>query len=188
MLIPFGVLSAAGAEVAGDYELIATEILGSAQSSITFSNLGDYASTYKHLQFRIAARSDRPAIGDSAMLRFNGDSAGNYRAHWLNGDGTSVAAQETGAGATKLYGARMAGGSAAANIFGGGVCDILDVYSASKNTTTRALTGSVASSPILFLFSGVWLNVSTISSVTLFADMGTNFVAGSRFSLYGIRG
>jgi hypothetical protein len=49
---PLGILSAAGAGggVAGDYELISSEILGTTAASVTFSSLGDYAppiSTYK---------------------------------------------------------------------------------------------------------------------------------------------
>jgi hypothetical protein len=51
---PLGILSAAGAGggVAGDYELISSEILGTTAASVTFSSLGDYSSTYKHLQIR----------------------------------------------------------------------------------------------------------------------------------------
>lgn len=44
---PLGILSAAGAGgvVAGDYELISTQILAATTNSVTFTSLGDFAST-----------------------------------------------------------------------------------------------------------------------------------------------
>jgi hypothetical protein len=70
---PLGILSAAGAggggPLASDYELISTQILTSPQSSITFSSLGTYSSTYKHLQVRAVARSTR-CYYKHGVLRF----------------------------------------------------------------------------------------------------------------------
>lgn len=188
MLIPFGVLSAAGAGgvAAGSYELITTEILGSAQSSITFSNLGDYSSTYKHLQLRIASRSGRAAENDPIFLRFNSDSGSNYSYHEMGPSGGGV---YSAAGTSQTSVARAgssAGSTAAANAFGASVIDILDPYSTTKNTTTRTLMG-VGGNTIL-LTSGAWYNTASITTITLTTFSATDFVTGSRFSLYGIKG
>ena len=187
MLIPFGVLSAAGAGgVAGDYELISSEILGSSQASIVFSNLGDYSSTYKHLQIRTVGRTDRGsgAVADTALVRINGDTGSNYSRHFLLGDGSSVSSG-AGVSQTSMFGPRFTASGATANAFGAGVIDILDPYSTTKNTTIRSLNGI---SILIYLTSGSFLSTAAVSSVTLLPQVGSNFVSGSRFSLYGIKG
>jgi hypothetical protein len=184
MLIPFGVLSAAAfAPVAeGDYELIASEILTASQASVTFSNLGDYSSTYKHLQIRYAARN----TGDFAQLRlqFNADSGSNYAWHNLTGNGSSVGVN---AATTQTFAniGRVAQSTFAANIFGGGVIDILEPYSTTKNKTLRGLGGSANN--LILLQSSLWINTASVTSFLL-EGSGGSFTAGSRFSLYGIRG
>jgi hypothetical protein len=187
MLIPFGVLSAAG--VSGfdsDYELIASEILGSSQTSVTFSSLGTYSSTYKHLQIRYTGRSDGPNADDTLRVRFNSDTGSNYVFHQLGGSSTTVFSSAL-TSQTGTYPAQFAGSAAAANIFGSGVIDILDPYSASKNTTVRGLAGITGGVNLVLLRSGLWVNTASITTITIDADTGTNLVAGSRFSLYGIR-
>jgi hypothetical protein len=188
MLIPFGVLSAAGAGgVAGDYELIATELVGADTPSITFSSLATYSSTYKHLQIRTASRNSRTGFSTGVVsLRFNGDTSSSYTYHELFGNGSSVSSYADGS-QTSIRGAFfVAGASTAANAFGGGVLDILDPFSTTKNTTTRSLSG-VADAAVA-LTSGAFFKTDAITSITLLGIGGTNLVAGSRFSLYGIRG
>ena len=189
MLIPFGVLSAAGAEVgvAGSYELIATEILTASETSVVFSSLGDYSSTYKHLQIRVTARTDRASVIDSVVVRLNGDTASNYARHAVYGDGSSVSSFGL-ANQSFMTGISTSGNSAAANIFGAGVIDLLDPYSTTKNKTVRSLSGNANTGFSVSLGSGHWRNTASVTSITLFPQNGTNIVAGSRFSLYGIKG
>jgi hypothetical protein len=125
MLIPFGILSAAGAGVPeGTYELISTTVLGGTAASITFSSLGDYSSTYKHLQLRIAARS-ASASSFSGRLRFNGDTGANYSFHQLLGTGSSVlSTADTGQTGTDIL--PVSNSTSTASSFGGAVIDILD--------------------------------------------------------------
>jgi hypothetical protein len=90
MLIPFGILSAAGAGggVAGDYELISSEILGTTAASVTFSSLGDYSSTYKHLQIRAVVRHSAADNENYTTITFNGSDF--VETHYLVGLGSSV--------------------------------------------------------------------------------------------------
>jgi hypothetical protein len=186
MLIPFGVLSAAGAggQVFEDaYELISTTVLTSTAASINFSSLGTYSSTYKHLQIRWSSRAGSTQIN----LKFNGSSTG-YANHRLAGSSTSVFSD----GATSAAEIRFSSGSsstgATANAFSGGILDILDSYSTTKNKTIRTLYGTADSGlNIVNLFSGLWANTSSITSVNFTLPSGS-FAIGSRFSLYGIRG
>jgi hypothetical protein len=191
-LSALGIFSAAGAGggvALSDYELIETQILGSAQASVVFSSLGTYSSTYKHLQIRATVRTNRGANEDILGIRFNGDTGSNYVTHLLYGTGSSVAAGETFSGgpSTYIYSAFTAAGSNTANAFSGHVVDLLDPYSTTKNKTIRQLFGQPAGN-LVGLFSGLWRNTNAISSITLFPAIGTTLNATSRFSLYGTKG
>ena len=184
MLIPLGILSAAGAgggEVP-TYELIQTQILTSSQPSITFSNLGNFSSTYKHLQIRSASLVNSGV--NLATLRFNGDTGSNYVAHYLEGNGSSVNANWSTTTTSIYYGFWGVGSTTSAH---GAVVDILDAYSTSKNKTIRSLNGiHTASGPLSTIYSGLWMNTASTTSLTITSP--SNFLIGSRFSLYGIRG
>jgi hypothetical protein len=171
----------------GDYELIETQILGSNAASVTFSNLGVYSSAYKHLQIRIAARSSDSAPGVGVYSRLNADAGSNYRAHYLLGNGSAVLNGGLNVGTTGLSGIISAGGSAANN-FGVAVIDLLDPYSTTKNKTLRTLTGITdAAQNRIDLHSALWMSTASLTSWQLLPELG-NFVTGSRFSLYGMKG
>jgi hypothetical protein len=189
MLIPFGVLSAAGAgEVGGTYELIASEILTTTESSVVFSNLGDYSSTYKHLQIRYAARTSFASNGESIFMRINGDTGTNYSHHRLFGNGASVTSVNSFN--TSVINVGFVASGAGSSIFGSGVVDFLDSYSTTKNKTTRSLNGIhiTNSDAVVSLGSGARYNTASITSLEFLSETSSNFVAGSRFSLYGIKG
>jgi hypothetical protein len=187
MLIPLGILASSGGFAEPAYELIETSILTSSASSVTFSNLGTYSSTYKHLQIRAVARTSFNATnGDALRLRFNGDSGANYSVHNLDGNGSSV----TSSAATGLTGAPLQRVPAAldtANSYGALVTDLLDVYAA-KNKTVRNLAGFTGSFNRVFLNSSAWFNTASLTSIEVGSANGANLVAGSRFSLYGVKG
>jgi hypothetical protein len=187
---PLGILSAAGAggvPFESDYELISTTVLGTAAASVTFSSLGDYSSIYKHLQIRYVTRSSRSA-GNSAMsVRLNGDTGSNYAFHLLRGNGTDVASAAVASTSNAELAVSMPAASATANSFVAGVADFLDVYSSSKNTTIRNFSGTTTSNYIN-LNSVLWNDTASITSIELYEYLGNNLVAGSRFSLYGIKG
>ena len=171
------------------YESIATVTVGSGgQSTITFSSI---PSTYKHLQIRSFIQTNRSAAtGDYLAIRFNGDTASNYNAHFLGGNGTSAVAGVEGNGTSMLI--ERVSCSTQTNIFSGMVWDILDYASTSKNKTMRSLGGydvnGDASTTNLNLMSGLWINTAAMTSITINAGVGTGFTQYSSFALYGIKG
>jgi hypothetical protein len=190
MLIPLGILASAGGIPTGDYELIESTVLTSAQASVTFSNLGDYSSTYKHLQIRATARTTSGDNYVGLMVAVNGDTGSNYAEHFLYSNVNSVT---SGAATSKV---RMnlgwpPGTPINASAYAGAVIDLLDAYSTTKNKTFRALGGFAGTTggnnSFIALNSGAWFNTSSVTSLTLSLS-GGNLVAGSRFSLYGIKG
>jgi hypothetical protein len=190
-LSALGIFSAAGVSgaVASDYELIESYILGSSQSSITFSSLGTYSSTYKHLQIRAVGRvtDSEFGSGDGINVRFNGDSGANYSNHQLFGTGSSVLSNAASSQNQTIL-QRFTDAASTANAYGAVVCDILDSFSTTKNKTIRLLGGNANNSSFIFLNSGAWYNTASITSIYLAPNVGTNFATGSRFSLYGIKG
>jgi hypothetical protein len=183
-LSALGIFSAAGAGggvALSDYELIQTTVLGSSTPSVTFSSLGTYSSTYKHLQIRMTARVDQ--VNDQIFMRINADTGSNYARHELVGNGSSVGSNASTSQTAIQFG-RVAYSSQTANAFTGFVMDILDPY-ATKNKTIRCLGGDSINP--LALTSGLWNNTSSLTTILIYAG-ATNFVTGSRFSLYGIKG
>jgi hypothetical protein len=180
-------LSAAGAGgVGATYELIATEILGSDTTTVTFSSLGTYSADYKHLQLRIVGRANGGGE-ESFYAQFNADSGSNYASHRLVGNGstvTSVANTST----TSILPILFAGNSVTTTAWSGAIVDILDAYSTTKNKTTRTLSGVSNDAPRISLSSGLWASTSSITSITIGRSGGGNMFAGSRYSLYGIKG
>jgi hypothetical protein len=188
MPIPLGVLAVAGAGAAGgggSFDLLETTLISTNTASITFSSLGSY-SNYKHLQIRATTRS---ATGDSTGITFNSDTGNNYARHALYGDGDGVynSTQTSAANIRLLQQPVISTG--VANAFGGMVLDILDFSNSSKNTTIRAFYGKNDGSfdDYIMLTSGFWNNTAAVTSITLTSITSGNYVAGSRFSLYGIK-
>ena len=187
-LFPLGILSAAGAGgVAGsDFELIETQILGSSQAGVTFSSLGTYSSTYKHLQIRATVRDNRSGFPASILYaRLNGDTGSNYASQGLRGTGSAVETFSFGTSSTLPWVSEIVGPTGTTNAYAGVVMDILDAYSTSKNKTWRSLGGMAQETPIINIVSGLRMNTEAISSITLLG--AGDFVAGSRFSLYGVK-
>jgi hypothetical protein len=81
-------------------------------------------------------------------------------------------------------------GNSASGIFSPFIIDILDYANTNKRTTIRYSGGPMLSSNhIVSLISGLYFSTAAITSMTFgnFVDDG-NIVAGSRFSIYGIKG
>lgn len=185
--IGFWAVAAAGGGAAA-YELISTTVLGSNSASVTFSGSSAW-TPYKHLQVRWTARSDRASnVGDGLLMRFN-DLATNTNGHALFGNGSTVTSSS---GENNLVG-RMAASTAPTSAFGAGVIDILDWQSSTNNKTVRGLSGGgvglTAGSDVGIYFTSFgWYVTTAITSLVFDQGAGTNFVTGSRFSLYGVRG
>jgi hypothetical protein len=189
-LSALGIFSAAGAGggAASDYELIETQILASATPSITFSSLGTYSSTYKHLQIRTTMRSSRTGFdGDLMGIRLNGDTGNNYSSHILYGSG-SIVGSFPNTSVSGMYITYPTAASSTANVFMGGVFDLLDPYSTTKNKTMRMATANGAGTVLVSLQSALWQSTASLTSLTFYSVTSSNFVAGTRISLYGIKG
>jgi hypothetical protein len=188
MLIPLGILASSGG-AAGSYELIETVTVGAGgAASVTFSSLNTYNTTYQHLQLRMVVRQSHTSNDlDLVTLQFNSDTGSNYARHRLWGSGSSVASYAASSG-TYGYAGLITRSTGSVNA--SSVCDILDPFETTKNTTIRALAGGTNSAQnVITLMSSLWNSTSAVTSITLKPeDTGYNFAQYSRFSLYGLRG
>lgn len=184
MPIPLGIWATAGAggAAAPAFELIATGTV-SPYDTITFSSI---PSTYKHLQIRFTMKDSSSNTNRDAGIRFNGDTGANYASHRLFGDGSVQSTALTGASYMRF----RIPGNGFADVYSGGVLDILDYGNASKNTTMKLLSGYAAGNgnSEVGLYSGAWFNTAPITSISLFTFNFNSIMSGSRFSLYGIKG
>lgn len=169
-----------------DYEHLGTVSLTSSQASVTFT-LNGSATEYKHLQVRYVARTNRTDTDDNLILRFNADSGANYSWHRL-GMTTSAGLTSQGGGGFPGFYARTTAATNTANSFGVGIIDILDPFSTTKNKTIRGLDGQTGSYGAVTLASAAWLSTSAVTSLVFSTQSGTSFLAGSRFSIYGVKG
>jgi len=166
------------------FESIATVTLTSTQSSITFSSI---PSTYTHLQLRYSGLSNNMG---TQFMEINGDtSTANYRTHFLVGNGT------TASGGDLFNRAAILGGG-----FGGqfnttypmvGIVDFLDYTNTAKFKTVRGLHGTDTNNTgyngEVELVSGLWRSGSPITQIRFYLDGGMNFIANTRYALYGIK-
>ncbi len=167
------------------YESIATSTPSG--TDVTFTSI---PQTYKHLQIRVLSRTTRnDAAVDGLYLRFNGDTASNYSYHFgINGLGSGTPTSSGSANvATMVMTFSGADAQTTANVFTAYVIDILDYTNTSKYKTVRSLNGYDANgSGSVMLSSANWRNTNSVTSIRLFAE--GNFVSGSHFALYGIKG
>ena len=189
MPLIMGILAQAAAAptppaVASDYDLLETEILTGDTASVTFSSLNStYGADYQHLQIRAVVQSNRGAGDDLVRLQINNATGSVYSHHGLRGNGSTVAAYSTGSSTTSMFLGEQPDGTTGADRFGPFVCDILDPFDTNKYTTIRTLSGNEANS--VGFRSGLYQATTAVDELDF--TCLASFVAGSRFSLYGLR-
>lgn len=162
----------------------AYDLLTTYTETTTNSSLIDFTSidqSYKHLQIRIA-NSNSNGMDTTAYVQFNSVTSSQYNNHYLRGNGESVSSGWAGSVSTGFYVDGSFGQAAVA------ILEIQDYSSSSKNTTMRWVTGDSANTyPAVRLGSGLWDNTSAVTSIQLTPSFGS-ITAGTRISIYGIKG
>jgi hypothetical protein len=161
--------------MAKTYEPIATQTLGSATNSVTFSSI---AGTYTDLKMVISCKYT--TSGQYTRVRFNGDTGGNYSITTIYGDGSTVASTRESGGAIGINGFYTTDTS---NFIAG----LMDVMNYSNSTTFKTVLqrGTDAAARVNATV-GLWRNTAAITSIGLDTPSG-NYAIGSTFTLYGIK-
>jgi hypothetical protein len=176
--------------LAGNYDALATVTVPSGGlSSITFAGIP--TTGYTHLQVRCFSQTNRTIARDSVKVTLNSDTAANYSAHSLYGDGATAGSYALTSATSMELGNTTS--STATNIFGIQIIDVLDYANTNKYKTLRALGGGDFNGTIatygatVGLASGNWRSTSAVTSLTITPYAGTLFSQYSSFALYGVK-
>ena len=166
------------------YTLIASNTVGTAVSSITFSSI---PSTYTDLLLKWSASTSNTSR-DQEYITFNGTST-NYSGRVLRGfDNTNVGS--TTSATTSFDMDRIGGGTNYTNVFTNSELYVPN-YASSNNKsvsldTVLESSATSGTSQFISLEAGLWSNSAAITSIT-FAPAASNYVQYSTFYLYGIK-
>jgi hypothetical protein len=157
------------------YEPIATQTLGSAASSVTFSSI---PSTYTDLV--IICNFGGSSGGQDFTFRYNGDTGSNYSDTRMYGDGTNAISNRNSS-ATRIT-ADSVGVSTSLQAF-----DTIQIFNYANTTTYKTCLVRVAdAAKSTEATVGLWRNTAAITQVDLAMTAG-NLLSGSTFTLYGIK-
>jgi hypothetical protein len=163
--------------MATTYEPIATNTLGSAAASVTFSSI---AGTYTDL---VLVSVPIVTAATTFAVYFNGSTASNYSATILQGDGTSATSTRV-ANQTEI---RI---SYAATSRTTNTTNIITQIQNYSNATTykTLLSRDNAASDGTGAIVGLWRSTAAITSITIIPLTGGSIInTGSTFTLYGIK-
>jgi hypothetical protein len=171
-----------------------TTLLTSGTNVVTWSGI---AQTSAHLLILVQARlTETTALTDDITLNFNGDTSADYS--YLSMQATNISGSMVGPSA--VTGFSVAGipafrvaasqGGAPANA-GGGFAFIPNYTSAAFNKAVHAYSGAGNGTSSMVdsrLRSGFWNpgSQAAVTSISLTAPAGSDFLTGSQFSLYGV--
>jgi hypothetical protein len=153
------------------YTPIATQTLGSAAASVTFSSI---PQGYTDL---VIVFNGTSASSHTASLQFNSDTGSNYSNTYLLGESGATASGRTSntTSSAQFYPQTTIGTA------------VINIANYSNTTTYKTIltrwsnTGNYALANV-----GLWRSTAAINTV-LFTGNGTNFQTGSTFSIYGIQ-
>ena len=151
------------------------------QTGTTF-DFTDIPTLFTHLFMIHSVAAITPPVGDSIGLTFNGDTGANY--NWIRRLWTGSAESTFVASGAGLEHANIGLEGTASPRFSSGYVLIADYLSTAKLTTYEA-SGFVmdGSNFRLYKLGGIWSNTDALNQITPIVT----YIAGSIFSLYGIR-
>ena len=156
------------------YEPIATNTLGTATSSVTFSSIsGSYTDLVLILNAKNATGTDK-----AVALRFNGDTGSNYSMTRMSGNGSAADSDQSSNDTSMFLGLSNS------TVYNSDIYQIMN-YSNTTTYKTAIGRGNLADSR-LRASVGLWRNTAAITSVTVVNGSSENFIVGSTFTLYGI--
>lgn len=158
----------------GTYTLIASNTLGSAAATVTFSSIsGTYTDLFLVCDFALTSS------GDGLGLQFNSDTGSNYSDTMLAGNGSTASSSRQSSQFSIRSGYWETGRSQT-------YISIMDYVNSNtyKTTLSRQFQSGTTTSYVV-ANTGLWRSTSAINSITLGSISG-NIASGSIFKLYGI--
>lgn len=168
-------------------QLADTTLSGTA-TSIVFSTI---SGSYNHLRVVFQGRSDRAGqVFEGIDIQFNGDTGSNY--DWFNPDwnATNGYAGADGIGQTSAQVGSLTGATAAAGRSGIMVVEIPNyaatVFDKQFTSLCCVIYGTSSGNVHTVANVGLWRSTAAITQITLKTRNGSNFIVGTRATLYGM--
>ena len=155
------------------YTPLATQTLGSAAASVTFSSI---SGAYTDLVLIVSSSA---SVASYISLQYNADTGTNYSVTLMRGNG-SAASSARYASTNEIY-------VSVASINTTEINNTIVQFQNYSNTTTYKTNLSRANNASLSTDAsvGLWRNTAAINSIKIL-NTGANFAIGSTFTLYGI--
>jgi hypothetical protein len=169
------------------YTLIASNVLSSSASSVTFSSI---PNTYTDLAVRVSGRSDDSSNSSNSIRFFINSNTGTvYSFTRILGNGTSVASYSAPANTDELYfNNGLSTALSTANTFGNAEIYIPNYTSSTNKPVGSFQVAETNSSPVsVGMTAGSIRITSAITTIQVTLNPTYSFVTGSSFYLYGIK-
>lgn len=159
------------------------QTLGGSQANFDLQGIpGNFTS----LELHFLLRSDYAGANfDSALVRFNGDSAANYCYGGFHASSANNSGLDVANGATSLV-VFVGSAGATAGYFGSGEFKVPFYAGTTAFKLASGLYADFVTSTTLFgrFIGGVWENTAAINRITISPLNGANWVTGSAVALY----
>lgn len=165
------------------YTLIKGETITTAVAGYSFTAI---QSTFTDLVVRVSAKGDNEGgVNGTFRMQFNSDSGfnfTNYKSTRLNGSGSSASSSRSTERISVVMSGQTADGFGSAEVY---IPNYLSTVN--KPMSAFGVAESNTANVNMAATAGLYLSSAGITTVTVYQDSGTNFVAGSSFYLYGIK-
>jgi hypothetical protein len=186
------IIDDAGAETlvaSASVALLFDSTLGGTATSIDTSTV---LAGYKHLKVEFQGRSDRAGqVFEGVDIQFNGDTGSNYDS--ISNDfnnSTSVIGSSESIGATAGLLGSITGATGVANVAGAFTAEIQNYGSTTFHKNYNSFGGVKYANSTTnvhnYLHSGVWRSTAAITRIVVKTRNASNFIAGTRLTVYGI--
>ena len=158
------------------YNFVAAQTLGTATSSVTFSNIPQ-----NYTDLILVGTTIHTTSSTNTYLQFNGDVSSNYGSNYAFGNGSSPSGGRISSGASGIP-ADYSSSTTNPSMFRVHIMG----YSNPNMYKSVVSRNDEGSSTQTLMLAGLWKLYSAITSLTLTVS-GGNFASGSVFTLYGIK-
>jgi hypothetical protein len=168
-----------------NYVLLERIELNASAASVTFANIPQ--TGYTDLKVVVSARSDYAGVVETCNLQINGVTTATYPSRYVQGDGAAASSATTNISGSVPIGV-VTGNTATSSTFGS-VEIYLPNYTDSSNYQSLSgdsVSENNATTSYTRLSAGLWQNNAAITTIAMFPYLGTNWLANSTFSLYGL--
>lgn len=159
------------------YVPIATQTLGSAASSITFSSI---PGTYTDLRLVLTCTT---SVADNAAVQFNADTGTNYSQTGLTGSGTAAATGNATSATSILFISSISTSTTVPEMF---TMDVFSYAGATNKTVLNNTAQDTNGAGYVGVTCGLWRSTAAITSIKLFLTGGVNLNTGTIATLWGI--